>query len=87
MDSKKPQQTKNNSVQETRETKFINEKYLSITRVPSFNNFATKLTGPIAVHSVSLSCSNAYKLMLTWIKFYNMAVRLYRTPHTALQKQ
>ncbi|CAO3674763.1 unnamed protein product [Rhizopus stolonifer] len=68
------------------ETKFIHEKYLSKVRVPSFNNFASKLTGLITVHSVSLGCCNAYKLMLTWIKYYNTAILLYRIPGTPLQK-
>ncbi|KAI7898442.1 uncharacterized protein BX663DRAFT_555804 [Cokeromyces recurvatus] len=46
---KKFRQSNSSRHKETKETKFINEKYLSITRAPSFNDFASKLTGPIAV--------------------------------------
>ncbi|KAI8084080.1 uncharacterized protein B0P05DRAFT_570480 [Gilbertella persicaria] len=44
------------------EIKFIHEKYLLKVRVPPFNNFASKLTDPIAAHSVSFGCCNAYKI-------------------------
>ncbi|CEG84906.1 hypothetical protein RMATCC62417_18649 [Rhizopus microsporus] len=75
-----------NPAKKTGETKFINEKYLSVTRAPSFNNFASKLTSKISVCSVSFGYSNAYELTLTWIKYHNTAVRLHRLSGTALQK-
>lgn len=66
--------------EETEESKLINDKYLQKTKAPTFNNFSHKQTEDIAVMSVNPGCTNAYKLMLTWIKFCNTSVRLHRLP-------
>lgn len=84
---KKSQRVAEKNHHETRETNFINDKYLKITRLPRFDDFASKLTSHIAIYSTNFESSNAYKLMLTWIKYYNTAVRLHRTPQTPLKNQ
>ncbi|KAL7334347.1 hypothetical protein PS15p_212264 [Mucor circinelloides] len=72
---------------ETRKTKFINSKYLSKTATPSFHDFSSTLADDIAAYSTTFDSPNAYKLMMTWITYYNTAIRLYRTPQTKLQRQ